>query len=523
MSRTKEELVVLIAQLMQKLTPKDRTEFISKSISAQIALEEMGEDNPSDFIASVKTFCNDCLDHKYYVDPNDVDHYSNRDYYDRYYDYGDTDYTALFEESEWANQFSELLNLAIMHSRNEAYKTSNKAFDLLLNCLQEASSDETIFGTNSPRDFIEVDWEDVFKEKYISMIKVTSKSVKFAEEAVALWLAFGEVCTIPLITSFTEIKVIKDAIIKEISECPADWTTQHLLYDLLKRIYLSLNEAFSVIELPKSLIVYNPSFANDVAEGYILSGQWDEGLLTVNKALDQVTDEKTVFELFKKKVACLEQLSRYLEAYDLAIKMYALKTHHDLYLRARELALKTCGLSAFIDQVTQSLSANQRTDHTVALMKIYSYEGNTQGLIEIVYQAKDGERHNYAKYATKSLLFRAIWIMQEPDCDLKEYLESIAALKLEGVIDMIKLPSDLTKKKELILSAIDLLKGMVQFHINAASRNRYARAAYYTAIIRDLYGIINQKNEYENYYKRILIDNSRRPALKEEFKRKVGY
>ncbi len=521
LSRSKEELVDMISKLIGKLSPKERTEFISKFISAQVALEEMGEDGETEFIKRVETFCEACLANKYFVDPYDVSNYDYRDYNSRHNYYEDEDDTALFEESEWADQFSVLFNLAIMHSRNEAYDVSNKAFDLLLECLIEASEDESILGTYNPIDYIEMDWDDLFSEKFISMEKVIADPVTLASEAVALWMAFGDACTDPLIRTFNEIACIENAILSKISETPDSWKDQHQLYTLLKSIYVAHNLTFNDLDLPKSLIVHNPNFLNDVAEGYILRGMWEEATLTIQNAMTLVTDQKIVFELKIKMVDSLEQLNKLTEAYDIAFEMYSLENRHSLYLRARGIAIKTCGLQAFIHQVTASLLNSYNYDFMMALLRMYSYEGDTQKLIETVLKAEEGMRHNYSKYASKSILYRAIGHEELPESDLKAYLDSIEVNKLEGVMDMINQPNDYKEKNNMISAAIGLLKGMVQFHINAALRTRYARAAYYAAVIKDLYIGMDQKNSFDQYYKRILIDNSRRPALKDEFKKKL--
>ena len=63
---------------------------------------------------------------------------------------------------------------------------------------------------------------------------------------------------------------------------------------------------------------------------------------------------------------------------------------------------------------------------------------------------------------------------------------------------------------------------MVQFHINAAQRSRYVRAAYYCAVIKDLCIYKDEQDEINLYYGKILIENNRRPALKDEMKRKMN-
>ena len=70
MSRSKEELITLISKLMDKLTEKERLEFVSKWISPQAALEEAGAYDIISFRVKVESFCKECLDGKYFIEPD---------------------------------------------------------------------------------------------------------------------------------------------------------------------------------------------------------------------------------------------------------------------------------------------------------------------------------------------------------------------------------------------------------------------------------------------------------------------
>ena len=87
---------------------------------------------------------------------------------------------------------------------------------------------------------------------------------------------------------------------------------------------------------------------------------------------------------------------------------------------------------------------------------------------------------------------------------------------------MVRLPRDAERKADYLVHAINILKEMVQFHIDAAKRSRYARAAYYCAVARDIYYYLGKEEEFADYYDGIIAENNRRPALKDEMKRKVG-
>jgi uncharacterized Zn finger protein len=62
---------------------------------------------------------------------------------------------------------------------------------------------------------------------------------------------------------------------------------------------------------------------------------------------------------------------------------------------------------------------------------------------------------------------------------------------------------------------------MVQSRIDAAQREQYARAAYYCAVIKDLYTALNEDEEFSRYFVNILNENKRRSALKDEMKKKI--
>ena len=67
MSLSKDELVAMLATLMDKLTEKERLDFVSKWMGPQAALEDANESNGITFIKKVELFCQDTLDGIYSV------------------------------------------------------------------------------------------------------------------------------------------------------------------------------------------------------------------------------------------------------------------------------------------------------------------------------------------------------------------------------------------------------------------------------------------------------------------------
>lgn len=512
--RSKEELIELIEELMNKLPEKERIEFVSKWISPEDALMEAGINNRDSFIKEVEVFCKECLDREYY----------NELYYDSYrncYFNEEGEEVEDYDESEWAKQFEELLKISIMFSRNEEYEVSYKAFEALMKCLHEAEFDEEILGIYTPRDYIDVDWNEVFLEYYISMKNRVSNDEEAANKAIEVWINFGQMCIEGILDCFKDNPYIEKVIREYIEDSSDLWSIQHILYELLKDFYLKQNREFDEIIIAKSLISYNPNFFNDVAQGYINKKMWDEAVKTIEVAIKEVQNVQIISALNKKLVDCFENLNKFNEAYEVAVNMFKNYNSHELYLRARNLAVKTNDLDSFIVNMLNFVKSSERYDSISIILRMLSFEGNTLELINTALESKDYSRHDYLKYTVKSLIYRALIDKNIKFNNLNEFIQEIEDNKIDGIVDMVKNPKDCENEYQLLNSSIDILKQMVQFHIDAAQRSRYARAAYYCSIIKDIYTYMDGKENFNQYYSSILKENNRRPALKDEMKKKV--
>jgi len=468
-SGSKEELITLINELMNKLSEKERIEFVSKWISPEEALIEAGAYDSDCFIRSVEEFCKKCIDGQYYNEP-DYDSYHD------YYSYEEGEDFEDYSESEWAAQFTELLKTSIMFARNRNYDVAYKAFETLMQCLNEAEFDEEIFGIDNPRDYIDIDWNELFERYYISMKNQISNEEQAAVKAIELWISFGEMCTKGMLNNFKDNHHMEKVIRENIEDNGEAWGLQHSLYELLKNFYLVQNLEFDEIIVAKSLVCYNPNFLNDVAQGYINIKMWDEAVKAIDVAMKEVQNEYVISALNKKLVDCFEKLNKFNEAYDVSVKMFKNDNSHELYLRARNLAVKTDELQSFIGDMLSFV---------------------------------------------KSLIYRALRDKNIKFSNLQEFIQDIEDNNIDGIVGMVKNPKDCGNEKQLLNSSIDILKEMVQFHIKAAKRNRYARAAYYCSIIKDIYTYMNEKEKFDQYYSKILSENRRRPALKDEMEKKV--
>ena len=92
----------------------------------------------------------------------------------------------------------------------------------------------------------------------------------------------------------------------------------------------------------------------------------------------------------------------------------------------------------------------------------------------------------------------------------------MAASRQDGIIGMLNRSSGTDERSELLLLSAVLLKEIAAFHIDAATRSRYAKAAYYMCVMRDIFTYIGRENDFQVYFKDVITQNSRRPALRDE-------
>ncbi|KJS80689.1 MAG: hypothetical protein JM58_18485 [Peptococcaceae bacterium BICA1-8] len=79
-------------------------------------------------------------------------------------------------------------------------------------------------------DYIEIDWDEVFEEYYISMKNQISDKMQVVSKAVEVWLDFGEICTEVILKNFNDITYIEESIRITIADNSNCWAIQHMLY-----------------------------------------------------------------------------------------------------------------------------------------------------------------------------------------------------------------------------------------------------------------------------------------------------
>lgn len=435
MGYSKEELILLINRLMSKLNDRERLEFISKWISPQAALNEAAAGDSERFIGRVESFCEDCLNGEYNFD---VDHDNYHDY-DNEFDYENEEIYD-YQYSEWAEEFSTLLSLAIMYSRNKNYDISYGAFNKLWECIHAAEFDECILGTEYPMNYININWDEVFDEYFLSMKNHFSDNKRFADNVIDTWMDFDERCTNNILNAIVDIKFIEESIKTRIAGNPDSWTKQHQLYELLKKCYLKCGLEFDEVKTARSLVCYNNNFLGDLAQGMINREMWDDAVIVLKDALNVVTTRQLILGFKEKLAFCYEKLHMYKEAYDVSSEMFVIHNNHEFYLHARSLAVKIGHLGKFIEEMINHMQKNENYGSIFTLLKILSYEGDTSKLINTALKSKGYSRHDYLKYTSKSLIFRAVGSEEELSSDLKDFLHSIVDNNIPGIVDIIKTP-----------------------------------------------------------------------------------
>ena len=508
MTFDKEKMAALIIDLMEELEDEERIRFISKNIDPRLALDCIDAGDGSNFLKEVKKFCKGCLNGDYYIEPE----------YDDYWDSYDE---SAFESCEWVKNFAKYLNTSVMYSRNKDYDIAYEALENLLNCIHKADFDEEVLGTEEPEDYIEADWNDIFDQYYLCITICIKDKVKMVYKAFEVWLDFGERCTEHIINHIKDLPAI-EKVIREKTGKFSDWGLQHSFYELLKNFYEKYSNEFDKVKLAESFIIFNPNFYIDVIEAYVELKDWRKAVQIINIALAKVQMETIQISLKNTLVDCYENLNEFREAFDIAKILFYNKPSYEYYKRTRFLAQKIGRLKEFIDEAVKTISGKKDYYAPAVLIRILSFEGLMEKLLGFIEESAGYPRYDYLKYGSRALVYRALHEEKIELANLKEFIESIEQARVEGVVDVEGAPEDINKREFYLDSAVNILKEMVDFHIEAAKRSRYERAAYYCSVIKDIFSLLNRQQKFNIYYDNLININKRRPALKDEMKRKIG-
>jgi hypothetical protein len=213
-----------------------------------------------------------------------------------------------------------------------------------------------------------------------------------------------------------------------------------------------------------------------------------------------------------------ENLADYGRAFETLSQMFQEAPDYKLYIRTRAFASTTVGASTFLEQVEAQFREGPVEyafyGRRALLLSILSYEGEIGKMLDIIQSQKIGNNYYDRKYVALSLVYRAVDGADGVGSNILEYLNT--ALGQDGIIGMLKSGGDTVERLELLLYGVALLKEIAAFHIDAATRSRYAKAAYYMCVMRDIYVYIEREDEFKSYFKDIITQNSRRPALRDE-------
>lgn len=525
------KLVKIILASLETMDESSQISFIAKHIDAGTSLTRLGADNPEAFINEVKEFCLSCLNGDYYADEDDIEAYFTENHsYDDYYD--EWDYDDYFGDTEWSSTFERLFKLSMMYIQSGDFETGNETMSQLLSCLKEIMSSDEYLGTSEPMTHISADWEDLFTLSYIALFQFHSDSNEAIKLAFERWIDFGSKCDEGFLSNIKDIPVAKCHIIQKIKKSN-DWLCQRKCFELLEQLYRRLGQDFDKTSQALALVNYNIFFHLMVVDGLCEKEQWDEAIKVSCSVLPQIQPPKKPHDNFydtreirtqmeirstiqSRLADAYEQLSDFNNAFEILKQMFTESPSFALYKRTRTLSEKCDRISEFFVFTENLLKKEHKISymHDNLLRDIYSYEGKTQELLEIATSEIISRNYYDRKYIAHSLIYRAVGNIPKIEGCLAEYLSR--ATQREGVTDMLLFGDDSKPCVELLLQGADLLKGIISFHIDAATRSRYAKAAYYMTVIRDIFILLEQEDKFREYFKEVILQNNRRPALRDE-------
>ena len=188
---TAAQLAKIVMAALDTMGTEEQNSFIARHIDAGVVLARLNADEPSEFLDAVEKFCLLCLSGEFYSDEEDIEaFFAENDYRYSYYD-DDWDYDEYYSNLEWTRSFSNFFELSMMHIRKGDIATGYEANTRLLSCLEEARSDEGVFGMDEPLAYIDVDWKELAALHCQALFKYHEDQKKAINEALCYWDSFG--------------------------------------------------------------------------------------------------------------------------------------------------------------------------------------------------------------------------------------------------------------------------------------------------------------------------------------------
>jgi hypothetical protein len=380
--------------------------------------------------------------------------------------------------------------------------------------------------------YITVDWTELFTLHYNALFIYLSDQKKAIELAFRYWKSFGERCSEGFLSNVKRIDLAEPCILAGLKNSH-NWEFQLKCFKLLEQLHARLCEEFDKVSQAKDLINHNVNFYLFVIEGLSEQSSWQAVVETADVALSLIplieydpvnwmkshNQNEIRAAVYTMMVDAYEKIKNFTKAFVTAKNLFLEMPSFSIYTRARNLAEKGSDTSEFSMLVEKSLRQSEPDysyQKSSLLLNIYSYEGEIDKMLRMTLSEKIGRSYYKWKYAALSLIYRALSDEADIENALSDYLKS--AFNEDGIAGMIKKEgdTDLLRQTELLLNGGDLLKEVVSFHIAAAKRERYAKAAYYMCVLRDIYIYLKQEDDFRSYFGDIILQNNRRPALKDE-------
>jgi hypothetical protein len=502
-SKTKNELIDILKELWLAMDETDQIELLQRySGDASAAASAFLGPRAKELISEVDAFCTRCLD-GYYME-----------FHGGYY----TDYHI---EDDWADRLDHYFKLALEYSAVHDFHTAEQMLKALLHVVYKATHEVVLFPAEYPEEQLETDLEKATDAYFRCLAKVLSEEDYLRSGFITgcMLADFGG-CNAWL-SGYTGSPGKLEQFLREIiaQKSGADFDFERsIARDMVLNILAQKGDSEQYTAFLTELAEKGDAQSlRKLLDRFSDAGRWQDVIAWCERSLGTgLFKGRWAIEIKEKKAEALTKIGEDDAAFALYWELFLESGSWQDLMRVRKL-VEPGHWPDLRKKVIDILKEQKgRYNHALLLDALLLEAGELDIVVEKVSSYRGDWCLDQLKMICELLVKESLSGMKKGP-RLKAYLARLRQAESTGAMMVMDLkPQWQCSREELIHAAITCLKQITAVHIAAQKRGRYKAAAYYCALLQEIYACSGDTAAFDKYFQSLLRTFPRHRALHEE-------